>query len=306
MMNRRDFMKTTGAVAVTSVGLASAASKKNLKKASVIVDTHLHCFAGTDDKRFPYHERAPYRPEEAATPQHLLRCMDEGGIDYAIVVHPEPYQDDHRYLEYCLDVGKGRLKGTCLFFADRAGSIEELPALAKRTPLVAARVHAYVPDRLPPFGAPELRRLWILATDNGLAMQLHFEPKYAPGFEPLIREFKDTTVLIDHLGRPYQGTPEEHDRVVAWSKYPNVVVKLSSIPSDRNYPHRQIAPTIKRLIDAFGPERLMYGGGYGADATGDSYRGVVERCRSFLRDLSRADQAKILGDNAARVFGFSN
>ena len=299
-------MKTTGAVAVTSVGLASAASKKNLKKASVIVDTHLHCFAGTDDKRFPYHERAPYRPEEAATPQHLLRCMDEGGIDYAIVVHPEPYQDDHRYLEYCLDVGKGRLKGTCLFFADRAGSIEELPALAKRTPLVAARVHAYVPDRLPPFGAPELRRLWILATDNGLAMQLHFEPKYAPGFEPLIREFKDTTVLIDHLGRPYQGTPEEHDRVVAWSKYPNVVVKLSSIPSDRNYPHRQIAPTIKRLIDAFGPERLMYGGGYGADATGDSYRGVVERCRSFLRDLSRADQAKILGDNAARVFGFSN
>ncbi len=306
MMNRRDFMKTTGAVAVTSVGLASAASKKNLKKASVIVDTHLHCFAGTDDKRFPYHERAPYRPEEAATPQHLLRCMDEGGIDYAIVVHPEPYQDDHRYLEYCLDVGKGRLKGTCLFFADRAGSIEELPALAKRTPLVAARVHAYVPDRLPPFGAPELRRLWILATDNGLAMQLHFEPKYAPGFEPLIREFKDTTVLIDHLGRPYQGTPEEHDRVVAWSRFPNVVVKLSSIPSDRNYPHRQIAPTIKRLIDAFGPERLMYGGGYGADATGDSYRGVVERCRSFLRDLSRADQAKILGDNAARVFGFSN
>ena len=303
-MHRRDFIKTTGAVVVTSMGLTSAASKENLNKQSVIVDTHLHCFAGTDDERFPYHERAPYRPEEAATPQHLLRCMDEGGIDYAIVVHPEPYQDDHRYLEYCLDVGKGRLKGTCLFFADRAGSIEELPTLAKRTPLVAARVHAYVPDRLPPFGTPELRRLWALATDHGLAMQLHFEPKYAPGFEALIREFKDTTVLIDHLGRPYQGTPEEHDRVVAWSKYPNVIVKLSSIPSNRNYPHRQIGPTLRRLIHAFGPDRLMYGGGYGADATGDSYRGVVERCRSFLRDLSAADQAKILGDNAARIFGF--
>lgn len=297
-------MKTTGAVAMTSVRIASAASKENLNKPSVIVDTHLHCFAGTDDKRFPYHERAPYRPEEAATPQHLLRCMDEGGIDYAIVVHPEPYQDDHRYLEYCLGVGEGRLKGTCLFFADRAGSIEQLPALARRTPLVAARVHAYVADRLPPFGTPELRRLWTLATDHGLAMQLHFEPKYAPGFEPLIREFKDTTVLIDHLGRPYQGTPEEHDKVIGWSRFPNVVVKLSSIPSDRNYPHRQISPTIKRLIDAFGPDRLMYGGGYGADATGDSYRAVVERCRSFLQGLSVADQAKVLGNNAARVFRF--
>ena len=271
---------------------------------SVIVDTHLHCFAGTEDKRFPYHERAPYRPEMAATPQHLLRCMDEGGIDYAIVVHPEPYQDDHRYLEYCLEVGKGRLKGTCLFFTDRAGSIEHLPALAKRTPLVAARVHAYVPDRLPPFGTPELRRLWALATDNGLAMQLHFEPKYAPGFEPLIREFNNTTVLVDHLGRPFQGTPEEHARVVAWSRFPNVILKLSSIPSDRNYPHRQIAPTIKRLIDAYGSDRLMYGGGYGADATGDSYRAVVKRCRSFLQGLSAADQAKVLGNNAARLFGF--
>ena len=28
------------------------------------VDTHLHCFAGMDDSRFPYHERAPYEPEK--------------------------------------------------------------------------------------------------------------------------------------------------------------------------------------------------------------------------------------------------
>ena len=40
-------------------------------------------------------------------------------------------------------------------------------------------------------------------------MQLHLEPRYAPGFEPLIREFR-TPVIIDHLGRPFQGTPREH------------------------------------------------------------------------------------------------
>ena len=51
------------------------------------------------------------------------------------------------------------------------------------------RVYAYSPDRLPPFGRPELRRLWQLATDHGLLVQLHFVPRYAAGFEPLIREF---------------------------------------------------------------------------------------------------------------------
>ena len=63
-----------------------------------------------------------------------------------------------------------------------------MPDLAKRMELIAARVHAYAPDRLPPFGKPELRNLWRQATELGLAVQLHFEPRYAPAFEPLIKE----------------------------------------------------------------------------------------------------------------------
>lgn len=266
------------------------------------VDTHLHCFAGANDPGFPYHERAPYRPEAAATPQHLLKCMDAAGVDFAVVVHPEPYQDDHRYLEHCLRVGGGRLKGVCLFLADRPGSVAGLTELARRAPLVAVRVHAYAPDRLPPFGRPELRDLWQATADLGLAVQLHFEPRYAPGFEPLIREFPDTLVLVDHLGRPFQGTPAEYDRVVQWSRFKNVVVKLSSIPSPLAYPHRDAGPTIRRLTEAFGPDRLMYGGGFNAAATGASYRDAFDEARGHLAHLSADDQAKVLGGNAERLF----
>ena len=134
-----------------------------------VIDTHLHCFAGKDDPRFPYHPEGPYQPAEPATPEHLLRCMAEAGVDHAVVVHPEPYQDDHRYLEHCLEVGRGKLKGTCLFFADRPGSLDRMAALVKRHEgrIVAARIHAYAPDRLPPFGKPELRALWKHVGDLG-------------------------------------------------------------------------------------------------------------------------------------------
>ncbi|QXD26297.1 amidohydrolase family protein [Opitutia bacterium ISCC 51] len=54
------------------------------------------------------------------------------------------------------------------------------------------------------FDKPELRKLWQMASDHGLAVQIHMEPRYAPGFEPLIKEFKETRVIIDHLGRPFQ------------------------------------------------------------------------------------------------------
>jgi predicted TIM-barrel fold metal-dependent hydrolase len=271
-----------------------------------VIDTHLHCFAGKDDPRFPYHPQGPYQPAEAATPEHLLRCMAEAGVDYAVVVHPEPYQDDHRYLEHCLEVGKDKLKGTCLFFADRPGSLDRMTDLVRKHEgrIVAARIHAYAPKRLPPFGQPELRAFWKHVGDLGLAVQLHFEPHYAPGFEPLIRAFPQTTVLIDHLGRPFQGSPEEYAVVLGWARLPNTVMKLSSLPAKEQYPHRDAGPVIRDLVKRFGSDRLISGGGFGAGATGASYRAYRERVRSYLSDLSPADQAKVLGGTAARLFGF--
>ena len=268
------------------------------------IDAHLHCFAGKDDARFPYHERAPYAPDKPATPEHLLVCMREADVDYAIVVHPEPYQDDHRYLEHCLEVGKDKLKGTLLLFADREGSLDKMPELCRKLKVVSARVHAYAPDRLPPFDKPELHRLWKMAGDHGLAVQLHFEPRYAPGFEPLIREFTTTKVIIDHMGRPFQGTPAEHAVVIRWARFDNTIMKLSAIPAKSTYPHRDIAPVVRQLTDAWGAERMIYGGGFGAETTGASYRQAFEQARSYLHHLSTDDQAKILGGTAARLFGF--
>lgn len=298
MPTRREFLTSAAAVALPF------GSRLNAAERAPVVDTHLHCFAGNADARFPYHKDGPYQPADAATPEHLLKCMADGGTDFAVVVHPEPYQDDHRYLEHCLAVGNGKLKGTCLFFADRPDTPKRLTDLAKKLSIVAARVHAYNPDRLPPFGKPELRTLWKTAGELGLAVQIHFEPRWAEGFEPLIREFKDVRVLVDHMGRPMQGTAKEHERVVGWAKYNHVVMKLSAVPSKTAYPHRDPQAVVKQLTDAYGAERLMFGGGFDAKATGASYRKERERVAGLLAHLSAADRDKALGGTAARLFGF--
>lgn len=297
MTTRRQFLTAAVGVAFASRSLAEVSKVP-------IVDTHLHCFAGTKDNRFPYHKNGPYAPEESATPEHLLECMKAAEVDFAIVVHPEPYQDDHRYLEHCLNVGKRKLKGTCLFFAGREDNGKRMRELAKAVPLVATRIHAYNADRLPPFGKPELRDIWKLADELGLAVQLHFEPRYAPGFEPLIKEFTKVRVLIDHLGRPLQGTPKEYDIVTSWAKFDNVTMKLSAVPERGKYPHSDPTPILKRLVDAFGAERLMYGGGFDGKATGKTYKAERERIASLLPRLSEGDVSKIFGGTAAKLFQF--
>jgi len=301
-MNRRAFLGST--VAASSTLVALAADSKS--RPSPVVDTHTHCFAGKADARFPYHPRGTYQPEQPTSPELLLKLMDGAGVDFAVVVHPEPYQDDQRYLEHCLAVGKGRLKGTLLVFCDRPGSMEKLPELAKRLPVVTARIHAYQPDRLPPFGKPELRQLWKLASDNGLAIQLHFTPDFAASFEPLIGEFRQTRVIVDHLGRPFGMKPADNDRVLRWADLPNVVMKLSSLPAPDAKEAPELPRVLRRLADAFGPDRLIYGGGFDEKATAENYRRERERLAGLLDFLPPAARAQVLGGNAAKWFGFAS
>src|SRR4051794_38290918 len=126
-VRRRQFLQPAAVMPLLTGPLRAGAEDRR----APVIDTHLHCFAGKGDPRFPYHPRGPYQPAEPAAPEHLLRCMAEAEVDSAVVVHPEPYQDDHRYLEHCLKVSEGKLKGTCLFFADRPGSLDEMPELVK-------------------------------------------------------------------------------------------------------------------------------------------------------------------------------
>jgi len=86
------------ATSATALAGAAMAAAGEVQRRVPRVDTHLHCFAGKEDPRFPYHARGPYQPDVPATSEHLLKCMDGAGVDFAVVVHPEPYQDDHRYL----------------------------------------------------------------------------------------------------------------------------------------------------------------------------------------------------------------
>ena len=59
------------------------------------------------------------------------------------------------------------------------------------------------------------------------------------------------------------------------------------------------------LATTLGPSLAgYYGGGFGADATGESYRQAFERARSYLSHLSADDQARILGGTAVKLFRF--
>jgi len=63
---------------------------------------------------------------------------------------------------------------------------------------------------------------------------------------------------------------------------------------------------VNQLAEAFGPERMIYGGGFtGAETTGESYRAAFDYGARLLSEkFSATEQAQVLGGNAQRLFGF--
>jgi len=82
------------------------------------------------------------------------------------------------------------------------------------------------------------------------------------------------------------------------------VMKLSSVPARDAKEAADLPRVVRRLADAFGADRLIYGGGFDEKATAETYRAERERTAALLDFLTPEARAKVMGANAAKLFGF--
>ena len=293
--------------------LAAMPARPAGRPEGLIIDTHIHLF---EPERFPYHPNATYQP--AAEPLDKYVAFTRGaGIDHVVIVHPEPYQDDHRYLEYCFahEPAPGFFKGTCLFDPVAADTPARMAALVRRNPkrIVALRIHETRAPGTPPLAAgpikdralrtPAMHTTWRAAADLGLAIQMHFLPAYAVQIGELAQAFPQVPVILDHLARAGEGSPEEFEDVLKLARYPRVYMKYSAInySSKQPYPYADARPLVKRAYDAFGPTRMLWGGLGHDRAEFDRQSALFDQMFAFAPAAARA---KIRGLNAKSLFAF--
>ena len=297
-------------------GLGAAVLAKAARPKGLLVDTHIHLF---DAGKFPYHRNAVYRPP-AQTLESYAAFVRESRIDHAIIVHPEPYQDDHSYLEYCFahEPSPWFFKGTCLFDPADPKTPARMEALVKKNPgrIVALRVHEMEEDRKKPpeasgairnrdMKSPGMLAVWRKAHSLGLAVQMHCLPRFAPQIRDLALKTPGIAVVLDHIGRYGQGTPAEYEQVLKLAELPRTFMKFSSVGSSSKqpYPHRDMKPVARRIFDAFGPDRIIWGV-LGMNRKDFDLQAAL--FDEFFAFASEADRAKIRGLNAMKLYGFKS
>ena len=269
-----------------------------------LVDSHVHLFAA-DLTRFPLAPNATYKPAPV-TLEEYVRFASALRIDHAILVQPEPYQDDHRYLEYAFahEPSPGFFKGTCLFDPTSHETPDRMSTLVGLNPgrIVALRIHETHKPGTPSLNegpikdrdmhSPAMKATWRRVQQLKLAIQMHFLPYYAPQIGELAAQFPTVPVFLDHLGRGWEGTPQEYAGVLKLAKLPQVYMKYSNVPN-------AAAPLVRKAWDAFGPDRMLWGY-FGHDRAGfDKEAAQFETIFSFASD---SDREKIRGRNALKLF----
>jgi predicted TIM-barrel fold metal-dependent hydrolase len=160
-------------------------------------------------------------------------------------------------------------------------------------------------------GTPGMGEVWATAAETRQAVCCLIDPHHLPGVDAMCRRHPDTPVVIDHFARIGTGgviRDEDVAGLCRLARHRHVSVKVSAFYAlgAKRPPYLDLVPMIRRVFDAFGPERLMWGSDSPYQLRdGHDYRASVELVRDRLDFLTPADREWLLCKTAERVFFFA-
>jgi predicted TIM-barrel fold metal-dependent hydrolase len=286
-----------------------------------IVDAQVHLF-GESDARYPWDPAVLADPSLAAMRERflahvpdasveaMLAEMDAQGVQGALVVTPAIYGYDNSYSVDAYRSHPDRFRVVGRVDSSRADVAETLEAWEADPAFVGLRLNLWAPAAVERFLAGADDSMLAAAARAGLRVCVN-----APGRFDLqgriARMFPDLPLVIDHLGLfampmldpGYGDTFAGLDGLIALAAFEQVAVKLTSLPllSREPYPHADVWPHVHRVIEAFGPGRLMWGSDH--TVFEHDYGESVDLIRA-TDELGPADKEQILGEALRRVWGW--
>jgi predicted TIM-barrel fold metal-dependent hydrolase len=278
-----------------------------------VVDTHMHAWT-TDWDQYPFSPPEPAHPQAATRPpadsntaEEILEMTTRHGVDFTILVQVRYYGWDNRYLADCLRRHPGK-------FAAQGLIDPRDPAAADRLAFWM-REHGFAGVRLSPsydreaewLDSRESDPLWRRAEELGAVFNFLIREEQLPQLETMAARFPGVPVVVDHMGYPDITGDTAH--LLRLARLPNVSVKVTEFYNHSNtkeYPYADVLPTVRRVYDAFGPQRLLWGTGFvhGERVGRIPYGQELELIREHVPFFTPEDQEWILGRTALTLWRF--
>jgi predicted TIM-barrel fold metal-dependent hydrolase len=130
-------------------------------------------------------------------------------------------------------------------------------------------------------------------------------PGRSNSLAPTLERFPALQLILDHCGlsRDEGNFAHQLDQVCQMARFPNLALKWCHAPSQlsqQRYPFADVLPHLRRALDAFGPQRVMWASDHTQSKTHHSWAEAL----FYLRDsdqLSETEKEWILGRTARTI-----
>ena len=231
-----------------------------------IIDAHPHIYADPSDQaKYPVIDD-PWNPGEPATAEDLKSKMDESGVSKAVFIQTSTYYAyDNRYVMDSTQKYSEWATGVVTLSPDDPQHLDVLQDAVENYSVRGLRGTSDQHGRI---DSANVKRLWSKARDLGITVNCMVldDLDRVPEIEALARELSDLNIVIDHcfMLNTVRKTEESLKALERLAKQPNIHAKLTSGThgSSRVYPHEDMHAPLKRVIDAFTPDRCAWGSNF--------------------------------------------
>lgn len=271
------------------------------------IDAHVHVWT-PDTQRYPL--AAGFRAEQMApasfTPEELLALARPVGVRRIVLIQMSFYGFDNRYMLDTMAERPGIFSGVAVIddtADDPAGEMRQLASQGVRGFRIYPRQAAL--DRW--LTGEGMQAMWRCGAEEGLAMCHLINPDALPSVDAMCERHPDTPVVIDHFARvgiDGQIRQTDLDNLCRLARHRNTNVKISAFYAlgKKEPPYLDLQPMIRRLLDAFGPERLMWATDCPFQVVSHQYDNSLALIRDHCDFLTDTDRQWLLRDTAERVF----
>ena len=268
------------------------------------IDAHVHVW--TDDlDAYPLAEsytKIDMQPE-TFYPEDILRHALPSGVNRVVLIQMSYYGFDNSYMLDVMEKQPDVFSGIAIIDWNGAHPDEDMRRLAGRG---VRGFRVYVKDEHALNGRG-VEQMFAAGAKYNLAICPLIDPVRLPSLDRRCSQFPDTPVIIDHLGRIGAAQPVEDAHInslCAMAKHANVMVKISAFYAlgRKTPPYVDLVPLIRRVYDAFGPERLMWASDCPFQVVDHTYEDSIGLIRDRLDFLSAEDKELILRKTAEDFF----
>ena len=236
--------------------------------------------------------------------------MDEAGVDRAVIVPPTVEGERLDYAQEAVRRYPGRFGIMARIAVNQPERAQRLTTLRNEPGVLGVRLNFDLGQSAAWLTDGTADWFWPAAEKAGVPV-MFLSSGQTPLFARIAERHPQLTLILDHMGvgarmRPRRDlagamtnnlVPEAIAETAALAKYPNVSVKLSSVPvlSTEPYPFRDVIPHIHRLFDAYGPRRCHWGTDVTNSLARAAYRQRVTQFTEELPFLSEEDKDWIMG-----------